>query len=401
MQFKLLDLKNNKLNIVLILSFLVINSLFVYFYKSIPTESFFVKELVFFFDFILIARFANQGLTYLKEYLKGLKEKTEFTNSCLTIIRKIQFPINIIIFFSFISFFIKPIIIQKLKVNEIIHIYDYFIEYGFIFLLFFTIYQIFSNIRKEKTSTLEIKAKRTQDEDSLMKIKYELTIIHGLFRFFNFLLLAVLLGLFTKKAGISLASILAFGSIVIVVIGMGSRYFLANIFGGLMILFYRPFHIGDKIRIPEKDIEGIVFNIGWLTVKLKNSHKNTTHIPNSMFAVYHVDNQSAKYGNKIEESFKFNIDDIKVVRKLLKNIKTLLEEHSGIDLEESVIVNINNIDGDCFNVKVICTTLPTNETQYSSIKQDLLIKIYDIFKENNIEMYKNSKLIEILKKNEE
>lgn len=385
---KIILLKENKINTILFLLFSLINTLFVYQYNYFQENYIFIKEIVFIFNYIMLSIFGNKLLNKAKNYFKNIKDKNNFINIVCIILRKVQFPLNIIIFFTFISWFIKPFFVEFFNLVQVIVLYDYFIEYGFVFLIFFTIYKIFSTIRKEKTESLERKAKRVKDEDQLLKIKYELTIIHGIFRFFNFILLVFLFSIFTKKAGISLTSILAFGSVIVVILGMSSRYFLANIFGGVMILFYRPFNIGDKIKIPEKDIEGIVYNIGWLTVKIKNSHKNTTHIPNSMFSLYHVDNQSAKYGNKIEENFKFNIESLNEVKKNIKIIKTLLTEHKGIDTDESIIVNINFINGNYVNLKIICTTLPTSEAQYSSIKQDLLIKIYEIFKENNIILFK-------------
>ncbi|OIO09254.1 MAG: hypothetical protein AUJ52_06700 [Elusimicrobia bacterium CG1_02_63_36] len=64
-----------------------------------------------------------------------------------------------------------------------------------------------------------------------------------------------------------------------VAIGFASQDILKNVFGGIMIVFDRPFQVGDKVRIGE--YYGEVTNIGLRTTRLVTSDDNTITVPNA------------------------------------------------------------------------------------------------------------------------
>lgn len=64
-----------------------------------------------------------------------------------------------------------------------------------------------------------------------------------------------------------------------VAIGFAAQDILKNVFGGIMIVFDRPFQVGDKVRIGE--FYGEVVNIGLRTTRLVTSDDNTITVPNA------------------------------------------------------------------------------------------------------------------------
>ncbi len=71
-----------------------------------------------------------------------------------------------------------------------------------------------------------------------------------------------------QTVGISISGVLAFGGVGGIAVGFAARDLLANLFGGLTIYLDRPFSVGDWIRSPDRNIEGVVERIGWRSTRL-------------------------------------------------------------------------------------------------------------------------------------
>lgn len=86
-----------------------------------------------------------------------------------------------------------------------------------------------------------------------------------------------------------------------IAIGFASQDILKNIFGGVMILFDRPFQVGDKIQVGEH--YGEVINIGLRTVRILTPGQSIVSVPNA-----EVVNQSVVNANMGERDCQVAID---------------------------------------------------------------------------------------------
>lgn len=80
-----------------------------------------------------------------------------------------------------------------------------------------------------------------------------------------------------------------------IAIGFASQDILKNIFGGIMILFDRPFQVGDKIEVGS--YYGEVVNIGLRTVRIVTPDDSLVSIPNSEIVNQSVSNANAGESN--------------------------------------------------------------------------------------------------------
>ena len=80
-----------------------------------------------------------------------------------------------------------------------------------------------------------------------------------------------------------------------IAIGFASQDILKNIFGGIMILFDRPFQIGDKIEVGK--YYGEVVNIGLRTVRIVTPDDSLVSIPNSEIVNQSVSNANSGESN--------------------------------------------------------------------------------------------------------
>lgn len=80
-----------------------------------------------------------------------------------------------------------------------------------------------------------------------------------------------------------------------IAVGFASQDILKNIFGGIMILFDRPFQVGDKIQVGEH--YGEVVQIGLRTVRIVTPDDSLVSIPNGEIVNQSVSNANSGESN--------------------------------------------------------------------------------------------------------
>lgn len=86
-------------------------------------------------------------------------------------------------------------------------------------------------------------------------------------------------------------TLLAFTASAGIAIGFASQDILKNIFGGILILFDRPFQVGDKIELGK--YYGEVIQIGLRTVRIVTPDDSVVSIPNSEIVNQSVSNSNS------------------------------------------------------------------------------------------------------------
>jgi len=85
-----------------------------------------------------------------------------------------------------------------------------------------------------------------------------------------------------QALGMNMNAVIALGGIGGAGIAFASKDVVANFFGGLLIMFNRPFKVGDTIKSGSK-VEGKVTRIGLYATYLDTEDGNTLYVPNSIF----------------------------------------------------------------------------------------------------------------------
>lgn len=101
----------------------------------------------------------------------------------------------------------------------------------------------------------------------------------------------IIAGIFQPPA----TTLLAFSASIGVAVGFASQDILKNIFGGVMILFDRPFQAGDKIEVGSH--YGEVVEIGLRSTRIQTPDDNLVSIPNSEIMNQSVSNANAGESN--------------------------------------------------------------------------------------------------------
>ena len=79
-----------------------------------------------------------------------------------------------------------------------------------------------------------------------------------------------------------MTGILASSGIVAVMVGLASQQALGNIVSGLILLTFRPFKIGDRVRYHVGDVLGVIEEIGIRHTAVRTAEGSQVLIPNSL-----------------------------------------------------------------------------------------------------------------------
>lgn len=213
------------------------------------------------------------------------------------------------------------------------------------------------------------------------KVAVDATSAHAIAKLARISLSITALVIVLDKLGYSVAGVMAFGGIGGIAVGFAAKDLLANFFGGLMIFLDRPFSIGDWVRSPDREIEGVVEQIGWRQTCIRTLDKRPLYVPNSMFASIAVENPSRMSHRRIRETLGLRYDDWQKMAAITRRVRELLENHEAIDNSQGINVsftlcNASSLD---FLVNAFCTV--TDGTEFARVKQEILLAIMAIVRE--------------------
>ena len=181
-----------------------------------------------------------------------------------------------------------------------------------------------------------------------------------------------------QALGFSVSGVLAFGGLGGIAVGFAAKDLLSNFFGGLMIFLDRPFGVGDWIRSPDRDIEGTVESLGWRLTTIRTFDKRPLYVPNAAFLSIAVENPSRMSHRRIYETIGVRYDDANQIQTIVERVKAMLEQHPDIDSSQTLMVNFNQFSPSSLDFFIYCFTKTTVWTEYHAVKEDVLMKAYEL-----------------------
>lgn len=189
-----------------------------------------------------------------------------------------------------------------------------------------------------------------------------------------------------QTLGVSISGVLAFGGIGGIAVGFAAKDLLANFFGGLMVYLDRPFAVGDWIRSPDRQIEGTVEQIGWRLTIIRTFDQRPLYVPNSVFATISLENPSRMLNRRIYETIGLRYHDVDKVQPIVEEVRQMLQEHPDIDTGRTLMVNFNAFAPSSLDFFIYTFTRTTNWVAYHGIKEQVLLKVYEIIDRHGAEI---------------
>lgn len=185
---------------------------------------------------------------------------------------------------------------------------------------------------------------------------------------------------------IPISGLLAAGGVGGIAIGLAARDLLANFFGGFTIFMDRPFSVGDWVRSPDRDIEGVVERIGWRITTIMKFDRRPMYVPNAVFTTITVENPSRMTFRRIFEHVGVRYDDFDKVRAIVDDIRDMLKNHEDIAANETLIVHFNHFNQSSLDIMVYCFTKTTVWLEYHRVREDVLLRIGSIIEQHDAQI---------------
>ena len=199
--------------------------------------------------------------------------------------------------------------------------------------------------------------------------------------FGRFLLYMILIFNIATYFGVKESSVAALLGTAGVTIGLALQGGLENLAGGVMLLLFKPFQVGDYIMEDESGngLEGTVYKIEMFYTTLITIDNKHVIIPNGKLSNSTIINVTARNLRKLEIKVGISYDaDIKKAKKILNN---LLKEDPGTKSDKDMIVFVDEL-ADSAVIMGLRVWVPTEK--YWNIKWRLNEKIKEAFDANGI-----------------
>ena len=189
----------------------------------------------------------------------------------------------------------------------------------------------------------------------------------------NIILLVIAAGVI----GIPSASIITLLGSAGVAIGLAMQGGLSNIAGGLIILVFKPFKVGDFIDTHTDS--GTVKNISLFYTTLTTLDNKTVSIPNGTLA----NSSSVNYSNEAERrlDITFDVSYNNKISDVKKSINKVLNNEKRINRDKEVFVRVTNYKESSIEYSVRVWVLSDD---YFPVKLDLLENIKDQFDSDKV-----------------
>lgn len=179
-----------------------------------------------------------------------------------------------------------------------------------------------------------------------------------------------------QNLGYSISGLLASLGIGGLAVALAAKDTLANIFGSLMIILDRPFHIGDWIKAG--DLEGTVEEVGFRSTKIRTFAKTLISVPNSVITNMAVDNLSRMPKRRIKLTVGVTYETTPgQMREAVKQIRQMLQSHAAVD-QDFMLVHFTDFGASSLDILVYCFTRTTVWAEYLQAREEVCTEIMDI-----------------------
>lgn len=149
---------------------------------------------------------------------------------------------------------------------------------------------------------------------------------------------------------------------------------LKNIFGSIMIMFDKPFIVGQRVIV--KGHDGVVEEIGVRSTKLRLLNGHQTIIPNEEMAKTDIENIGRRPYIKRSTNIRLAYDTPPAkIEKALEIIQDILDRHEGHSPDFPPRVYFNEFNSDSLNIMVLYWFHPPDYWAFCAMSQDINLRI--------------------------
>jgi len=143
----------------------------------------------------------------------------------------------------------------------------------------------------------------------------------------------------TSNLGVNTSSFIAIFGAAGLAIGLALKDTLANVGAAVLIIFFRPFKVGDFIEV--SGVMGTVHSINLFSTTLTTSDNRSIIIPNGTLVAGNIINNTGNAERRIDMIFNIDYnDDLKLAKEVITQV---LEAHPKVLHEPPYVVAVGEL----------------------------------------------------------
>lgn len=185
-----------------------------------------------------------------------------------------------------------------------------------------------------------------------------------------------------NNAGLDVGALIAGLGIGGLAVALASQDTVKNVIGGLIILFDKPFGIGDHIQVD--NFNGHVEDIGLRSTRIRSTDGKEVSIPNTLFSDKPITNISREKESKVITNLNLSYANQKENTEQL--CKMLMEMLSG---NEKLVSNKTEVVVSSFeesHIKLTIQYFIKKGSHYSAVKNEINLKVWEILLKSGIQL---------------
>ena len=203
-----------------------------------------------------------------------------------------------------------------------------------------------------------------------------------IFRVVRVLIFIIVILTIIQQLGGSITGLLAIGGVGAAVLALSVQSVIGDIFSSLRLFWSRPFEIGDWIRCPSLNVEGVVEAINWQLTQVRTFDRRPLYVPNQLLASAVIENPQRMTNRRIYEYLGVRYSDLDEVPAILTEVRAMIDAHPAIAHDQVKMVNLDRYGAYSVDFFIYCLTVTTNWMEFHDIKEDVLLKIAAIVKKH-------------------
>ena len=335
----------------------------------------FENALTYFIALSLVTLFLLVTKNKLINIILAISEKTNTIYDEL-LLYSIKTPTTYLIIFSYLL-----LVVDYLGEVDLINIELQFSSLIYILIVISIAWSFLRGLNFYISSKPFIKKLSSDDDITLVTETYEIVV-----RILKVIVFIVTALIIMQELGLSISGLLAFGGVGGLIVGLAAKDLLSNFFGGMMIFFDRPFRVGEFIKSPDRNIEGIVEKIGWRLTIVRTFSKNVLYIPNTAFSSIIVENATRMSNRRINETIGIRYDDLSKMSDILEDVNKSLLENSDIDQTQKAKVYFKSFSASSCDFFIYAFTITKDWEEFLKIKQSVLLNVAQIISKHKAEI---------------
>ncbi|MBC8570133.1 mechanosensitive ion channel family protein [Zongyangia hominis] len=215
----------------------------------------------------------------------------------------------------------------------------------------------------------------------LKKSRLDIT-LHGFIRsILHVTLLTLLLITVASTLGIPVTTFVTILGAAGLAVSLALQDSLKNLAGGMLILFTRPFTIGDYVEVEAQGVSGTVCEIGLVYTRLNTPDNKRIFVPNGQISNAKIINYSAEDHRRLDLTFSIGYDcDLEKAKDILRRV---VEENPLALKEPEPVIRV--CAHSASSIDIACRVWVDSD-KYWDLNFDLYEAVKKEFDKNHIEI---------------